>query len=257
MKRMNRLHQLAAMLTLVALATGTLMAQEAAAASPTPSKPAEQTLVAPISQPQIAYRILDDYANGQPEKDRKSQLAGGLVSIIAGGLLVVGGGVAAGLSTDTTIVGASDQKTTMWTGLGIAAGGMMMGGIGIGILASPLTDYHVKYRLVFDEPDPMVREALAASILKDMADNSRTSRIVSGIVPLALSILGGLAAVVRDTSDNKPWYTTLSNAGTISGLSTPLLYGIMNLALESDQERMYNKYRSARDAVYALPGQAK
>jgi hypothetical protein len=120
------------------------------------------------------------------------------------------------------------------------------------MLASPVPDYREKYRLVFMEKDPVVQEALAASSLKEMADQGRDHRIASGLSTLLSPLVYMGVQAIINVSSNRNWYDNMS--GGLWWLAGSAVSGGISLISPSSEERLYDKYLSARDAMYAIPG---
>ena len=184
---------------LLCLSIGLAGAQSSEGTTLPSAQPAQSVSIPPLfaaeGQPQIAFHFLKDYADSQLEKDEKSRQIRGWVGLGIGGLIAVGGigdllwasfaggSLAAGSIADTAIQGGM----TAFLAGDITA-------FAAGSLLAP-DNRSKKYQLVASENDPVVREAMAASILKGFADEGKAARIQNGFLDIGLSVLiAGLSA---------------------------------------------------------------
>lgn len=229
-----------------------LVAQNADAAADSTAVPAVKRTIAD-DQPQIAYRIFADYIDNKSEDDAKDKLGWGLGLTIAGGLALGTGITFAALDPNSLDPADPNLK---WRVAGIVGGsGLVATGVGIALLASPVPDYREKYRVVFLEKDPLVQEALAASSLKEMAQAGKEGRIASALTTLLTPLLvTGIMTIVdaAQNNPNRPWYSSAKD--NVWWLAGATISGSINLFSTSSEERLWEKYVSARDAMYAIPG---
>jgi hypothetical protein len=248
---------------LMLLSVGLARAQSGDGTTGPSAQPLQSAAIPPLiaagGQPQIAFHFLKDYADSQLEKDEKSRQLRGWIGLGIGGLVAVGG------------VGG-----LIW-GPGLAGGSFAAGSLAdfdlqadvTAFLAGDITCFAAgsmlapdnrmkKYQLAASESDPVVREAMAASILKGFADEGKAARIRSGFLNIGLSVLiAGLSAGLEAAHGN-PWYSGMANDPAIPLLSAAsLLYGGYWLIGSSPDERRYQEYQAAHDAVYTLPGQGR
>lgn len=212
-------------------------------------------LVAPESQPQIAFPLLKTYAEFQLKNDEQQQRVLGWMTTIIGGLLFVGG--TTGLiyySEDPT---GSLADMNLQNGAVLSLSGTLSLGFGVRDLISLSTRPRLKeYQMVVSETDLVLREATAAATLKGWSDDARNRRVLAGFLDFALApIILGISALA-ETSQGKPWYSGYSSYPAIPLVSVVyLLAGGVALLQTSPEERLYQKYLTARDAVYSLPSQ--
>jgi MFS family permease len=153
-----------------------------------------------------------------------------------------------------------DENGQMLTrGLSIGTGGvgLLLGGIGIAMLAKPADSYKQEYAYLFAETDPVVQEAIAYGLMKDLADEARRGRIVGGIINVSwpLATAGGYAIAAAATGD---WDKFDDNVlGALSWTLPSLISGIIMLVSgKSDEERMLDSYQ-AMSASYASSSRSR
>lgn len=204
------------------------------------------------TSPQFALSILTDYF----EKDERDDKAGGVVLASIGGVLFAGGLAGAVYSLTPPPAGGmysdvNGQMLVRYLGISASATGAILGGIGIGLLAKPDDRYKREYAYLFAEPDPVVQEAIAYGVMKELADDAKRGRIVSGLINIATPVAaaGGfaLSAAITDS-----WDDFGDNVvGRLSWTIPSLVSGIIMLATgKSSEERMLDSYR-AMSASYA------
>jgi len=208
--------------------------------------------------PQFALSILSDYF----EKNERDKKAGGVVLASFGGVLFASGMAGAVYSLTPPSAGGMYEDTDgqlLVRGLCIGASvtGALMGGIGIGLLAKPDDQYKREYAYLFAEPDPVVKEAIAYGVMKELADDAKRGRIVSGLLNIATPIAtaGGIALSAAITDS---WDDFNDNViGSLSWTIPSLISGIIMLATgKSSEERMLDSYR-AMSISYAAASRGK
>lgn len=114
----------------------------------------------------------------------------------------------------------------------------------------PIKDYRHIYSDVFEQQEPEVREAMAAAVLKNMADDGKRGRVNGAIfwyampvIELSASLVGGLL-----TGDDR-WQSSV--AGHLSSLGFGALFGTLNLLQKSEAELRYERYLDVREQYYA------
>ncbi|PKL08947.1 MAG: hypothetical protein CVV51_06360 [Spirochaetae bacterium HGW-Spirochaetae-7] len=204
------------------------------------------------TDPQFAVSILTDYF----EKDERSDRAGG-VWMTGIGSLMFSAGLAGGLysatppAPDGIYTDADGQMLMRGLSIGTAGAGIVIGGIGIAMLAKPAGRYKQDYAYLYAERDPVVQEAIAYGVMKELADEARRARVVGGIVNISwpIATAGGYAieAAVTDS-----WEKFDDNVlGALSWTLPSLISGIISLATgKSDEERMLDSYK-AMSASYS------
>jgi hypothetical protein len=199
-------------------------------------------------EPQIAFRLLDDYVQHRQERLNKSMDSGGLASII-GGTLLIGAASAvyfAGNEISQAMSGApmeSGYRNTL--SLGLTVGGAALVISGSVMMGTPARDLRSEYSDVFREDDPAIQEAMAAATLKSMADRAKSSRI--GSIALWGTGFGLLTAlkIGANIYEGNPWAVDLSGTvWSLAGIIPPLLN-------KKDEELLYDKYLAAREAIYS------
>ena len=163
-------------------------------------------------------------------------LAGG----IAGALYSMTPPVAGGMYED-----ANGQMLVRGLSIGVGSTGLILGGIGIGLLSKPDDAYKREYAYLYAETDPVIQESMAYGVMKNLADDARRSRIVSGLINITtpLAMAGGYAIEAAVTDD---WAEFDNNVlGALSWTLPSLISGIITLASDrSDEERMLDSYRA-------------
>ncbi len=235
---------IAAAIITCAISAGTFA--QTPAATPLPTGQAGR------SDPQFAVSILTDYF----VKDEKDNKSGG-VWLTGMGSLMFSAGLAGTLYSFTPPTPGGlyeDENGQMLTrGLSIGTGGvgLLLGGIGVAMLAKPVDGYKEEYAYLYAETDPVVQEAIAYGLMKELADEARRGRIVGGVINVSwpLATAGGYAIAAAVTGD---WDEFDDNViGALSWTLPSLISGIIMLATgKSDEERMLDSYQ-AMSASYA------
>jgi hypothetical protein len=204
-------------------------------------------------QPQIAYKLLDEYL--REEAAAGSDKTGPIIAMAVGGglllsgvtLMIFGDDISAALSE----TGQAWDPTTKWTVSGTLAGtGVLTFGIGTGLLLTEAPDYRERYASIYEETDRAAREAQAAAVLKTLADEARSTRVARGIIGITTPFVTAGITILANLIAGPPrnWYDDVVAVSSwqLINLGT----GIMTLATPSKEERLYERYRSAR-AIYA------
>lgn len=204
------------------------------------------------TDPQFALSILSEYF----EKDERSDRAGGAVLTSVGSVLFAGGLAGALYSMTPPVAGgmyedANGQMLVRGLSIGFSGTGVILGGIGIGLLAKPDDAYKRDYAYLYAETDPVIQEAIAYGVMKELADEARRSRIVSGLINITtpLAMAGGYAIAAAATDD---WDQFDDNVlGAMSWTVPSLVSGIITLVSgKSVEERMLDSY-TAMSASFA------
>jgi hypothetical protein len=214
---------------------------------------AEATLgsVQSDSQPQIAFKLFSNWAdNYQADAKKGKAIATGI--LLGMGAVGLGGAAVtwyAGDDISNNVVGSPmdpDLKRNMALGFGISGAALLV--TGAIVHSAPIKDYRSIYADVFQERDPEVREAMAVSVLRYQADKGRERRITSFISSCAVPLVVGLIRAGANVANNDPWSKDLmSSVGnsmwTVGG-------GVVQLFSKTNEERLYERYLSTRDALY-------
>ncbi|MFH2114604.1 MAG: hypothetical protein ABIJ86_08875 [Spirochaetota bacterium] len=213
------------------VATGPLFAQAAAS-------------ITAGTDPQFALTLLTGYF----EDEAKDRRAGGIIMTSLGSIMFGGGAAAASYAfmADPASFG-SPEELMMLRGASIATAGAgaLVGGIGIALLAQPADSYKQKYAFMYIERDPVVQEAMAYGLMKDMAEEARRGRIVGAITNLAtpLATIGVSAAIAGSSGDWEDFNESV--LGSLSWSIPSVITGILLLTTgKSDAERLLDSYRS-------------
>ncbi len=206
-------------------------------------------------EPQIAFRIFDDYVQEKQERAQRDKIGGGIAGIVTGAVLL-GGGAAVWFFGDQAYPAMFDGaalnpglKIGLTAGLGIGGGLSMIGGIDR--LAKPTKDLRLQYASVYQEEDPAVQEALAAATLMGMSNKARTQRVVSAITRLSVATLTVAITIGANiaSSGSYSWNSNISDAllsqvWMISG-------AIGSIFSKSQDELLYDKYLNTKDIFYS------
>ncbi|GAB1457566.1 MAG: hypothetical protein RBT62_05180 [Spirochaetia bacterium] len=208
------------------------------------------------ADPQFALSILSDYF----EKAERGDRTAGIVLTSLGAVFT-----AAGLASTTYAFAApatnfSDPEGQMlMRGLSIGGlgAGVLLGGIGLGILSKPDDQYKREYYYLYAETDPVVQEAMAFGVMKELADEARRSRITGGIINISTPIAaaGGYAIAA---AINNSWVDFGDRIVGSVGWTLPSLVSgiIMLISGKSEEERMLDSYRSM-SASYSSIGSGR
>jgi MFS family permease len=207
------------------------------------------------TDPQFALSILSEYF----EKDERGDRVGGAVLTSIGGVLLAGGIAGALYSITPPVEGgmyedANGQMLVRGLSIGVSGTGLILGGIGISLLAKPDDAYKREYAYLYAETDPVIQEAIAYGVMKELADEARRGRIVSGLINITtpLAMAGGYAIAAAATDS---WDEFDDNVlGALSWSLPSLVSGIITLVSgKSVEERMLDSY-TAMSASFASSG---
>jgi MFS family permease len=198
------------------------------------------------ADPQFALSILTEYF----EKDERSDRKGGAV-LTGIGTVMFSAGLAGALYSLTPPApggmydSAEGQMIVRGLSIGAAGTGLIMGGIGIGSLVRPEDRYKTEYAYLYAETDPVVQEAIAYGVMKELADEAKRGRIVGGIINISwpLATAGGYAIAAAASGS---WDEFDDNVlGAMSWTLPSLVAGIITLVSgKSEEERMLDSYKS-------------
>ena len=203
------------------------------------------------TQPQIAYRLLDEYVTEKEESS--SRKTSGIINLSLGAAVLAGSALMWFWGDDITesvsAAGQPWEKKTKYIACGSLAGtGIILIGLGTGLLLVPPRDYRSEYASVYEAEDPVVQEALAVATLKDLAEEGRCTRIIYGWTNLSFTVATLGAQVAVNIAKNREWHKDLGSV-FIWQIST-VVTGIVSFFSKSDEERLYEKYLTAKQAIY-------
>ena len=207
-----------------------------------------------VDSTQIAYKLLASWAdNGYAEARRDRAIAAGVVAG-TGGLLLGSAAVTwfAGDEISRSATGApmnADLKLNLSLGLG--AGGLALAGAGAIVAAVPVQDPHLVWTEVFNETNADLREAMAVSALRSLAQQGKERRIASFITSFLVPILSGGIQVGINLSQDRVWSTGLLQS--LGSSSWSIAAGITGILSTSPEERLYERYLVARSAYSGGP----
>lgn len=211
----------------------------------------EVPVVEKQEEPQIGYRILSTYFDKMDIEGNKGMKIAGSILTISGGLMLGGAATTwfAGDQISQDLYGVPmDTDTKKYVSIGLGVGGVVTSSIGMGLLFSKPIDYHVQYAEVFNESDASVREALAVAALMDLSMKGKSERIMNGILNLATPLFTIAINALSNLSEGNDWYDNIMEGGFINAGNIAL--GLSSLFGTSEEERLYEKYRAGRDALY-------
>ncbi len=202
---------------------------------------------------QLAMPMLTDYFKTAEREDR----TGGIVLTSIGATLFAAGAAATAwtFTADPADFSAPEELMTYRAvGIGGAATGALLSGIGISLLARPDERYLVKYAFLYAETDPVVQEAWAYAIMKDLADEARRERISGAIMNLCVPLANAGVTVAVSAFDNS-WDSLGERLLSSAAWTLPsLIGGIVQLASGSSrEERLLETYRTT-SAGYRTSG---
>jgi hypothetical protein len=208
----------------------------------------EQTQKQETQQPQIAYRILNDYVT--QEQAKANDKTWSYIMLGTGGALMAGSAGVWFFGPQITAINPdwTPDVTTIVT-VSLAGAGVATAGVGLVGALIPPVDVRTQYASVYGEQDSVVQEAMATAALKDIADRGRNARITGAIVGIGTPILTVATQVIINVCMGSEWY---DNLASVSTWQIPwLVSGITDLFSLSSGERLYEKYLAARSAIYA------
>lgn len=204
-----------------------------------------------VEQPQIAFRLFSAWVNEKQEKEPREKKNATTVMFTMGGVALAGAATTwfAGDSISQSISGSpmdSETKGGLSLGLAISGAGLIVTGI---IVSSvPDKNYRVIYSDILNEQDPELQEAMAVAALKYQADRGKERRITSFASGLAMPIIAGLIKVGANLAQGAEWSDGVW--ASIQWSCWSAANGVINLFKKSEEERMYDRYLTARDALY-------
>jgi len=193
--------------------------------------------------PQIAYRLLDGYIRDKEVRAEKK--IGPVITMIAGGTLITGG--SALMIWGDPLFDNSSQKFIV--GGSVAGGGALTLGVGTALLLKKPKDFRAEYAEIFENEDAVVQEALAAGTLREMAENGKRERIISGTLALAFPLVSGGVQIGTNLAHDKAWHEGLISI--TSWQIWTIISGVSSFFSKSEEERLYAKYTSAQEAFYS------
>lgn len=211
-------------------------------------------LHAQAQDPQLAMPMLTEYFQARERGER----TGGIVLTSIGSVLLAAGAAGAvwSFNADPADFSAPDELMGYRAAsIAGAGGGALLAGIGLTQLARPAGRYLSQYAYLYAETDPVVQEARAYAIMKDLAEAARRERISGAIMNLCTPLvsIGINVAVCAFTEDWDNLGDTIlsSTAWTVPSM----IGGILSLASgKSAEERMLDTYRTT-SATYRAGGQ--
>ncbi|MFP4363555.1 MAG: hypothetical protein ACLFR1_06765 [Spirochaetia bacterium] len=208
-------------------------------------------LIADEEQPQLAYRFLMEYIHDEEEEAGNPKTAGLITIGVGAGL--TGLGVAAYFYADdvssTVFDEPMDDSMRYIISGSIAGSGILTMTIGLGIYATEPRDVRSEFTTVLEEEDPAVQEALAASALHDLAEESKRQRLISGWSELAIPLITAGSRVTANIIQERPWHEDV--VSITSWQAWQIWSGISQVFFErTEEERVYEQYLSAREALY-------
>jgi hypothetical protein len=203
------------------------------------------------NKPEIAYRLFSNWADNYQVNAKRGKAVAETI-LYSGGALALGGSALTwygGDAISNNVCGSPmdpDLKKNLSLGLGISGGAFLLSGM---IVASvPIKDYRAVYADVFEEKDPEVREAMAVSVLHYQADRGKERRKLTFISGFVLPILASAITAGVNVAQDKKWSENLLSS--IGDSSWCMVYSVTSLFKKSPEERLYERYLSARDAYY-------
>lgn len=203
---------------------------------------------------QIAYKLLAAWADKSYADQRYGKNVATGILAGSGGLLITSAAVTyfAGDSISRSATGApmnGDLKQNLSLGLG--AGGLALVGAGLIVAAVPLQDPHLVWSDVFKENDASLREAMAVSAIRSLAQQGKERRMVSFITSFLVPVLTGGIQVGVNLSQNKVWSDGLLK--TIGSSTWSIAGGVASLLTTSPEEKLYERYLVAKSAYQGTP----
>lgn len=203
-------------------------------------------------EPQIAFRLLDNYVQEKQQALDSSSPAGAVFSIVSGALLL-GGGIGLYAYGDQAADAMGAQRLDSGLKLGLSLGLGVTGGIllvtGIQGASRKSRDLRMDHQDVYAEPNPLVQEAMAAATLKALSDRGRNARVGTAVVNISIAALTTGLSIGANLSDGLPWSKDLDK--TLGAQVWTLGGAVGSIFSLSEEERLYSKYLAAREAYYA------
>jgi hypothetical protein len=206
---------------------------------------------AKAENPQIAYRIFSSWVNEKQERAPREKKAATIALYTIGGLALGAGATTwfAGDDISEWACGSPmDRELKENLSLGLAIGGASFLVAGIMVSSAPVRDYRAIYSDVLNEGDSEIREAMAVAALKYQADRGKERRITSFVSGLAVPILAGLLRAGANLIEGDEWSEGVWPSMQWSCWSAA--NGVVQLFQKTDEERRYERYLTARDALY-------
>ncbi|HUX41533.1 MAG TPA: hypothetical protein VMV83_10250 [Rectinemataceae bacterium] len=203
---------------------------------------------------QIAYRLLATWADkGYADAWRGKAIAAGVLAG-SGGLMVGSAALTwfAGDAISREFSGTamnSDLKLNLSLGLG--AGGLALVGAGALVAAIPIQDPHLAWADVFEENNADLREAMAVSALRSLAQQGKERRVASFISSFLVPVLTGGIQVGLNLSQDKTWSDGLLQS--LGSSSWSIAAGLTSLFSTTPEERLYQRYLIAKQAYQSSP----
>lgn len=199
--------------------------------------------------PMFAFRLLDNHVSSLAQSDRTA----GTILVSVGGAFIAAG-LGGALYTfivppDRFAFGA--ENLLEWQVASCVAGGA---GVLLSVAGLPLLErhedfYRAKYSLMYSEADPVVREAIAYGILRDLAAEAGRKRVYSGAIAASTPIVNFLVNGFVGSASGKPdaWSQSMSDIGFISWFN--LVSGFATIFFtKSTEERLLDTYLSMSSA---------
>jgi hypothetical protein len=201
--------------------------------------------------PQIAYRIFSSWVNERQERAPREKRAATIALYTIGGVTLAAGAATwfAGDDISEWCAGSPmDRELKENLSLGLAIGGASLLVAGALVSAAPIPNYRAMYSDVMNESDPEVQEAMAVAALKYQADRGKERRITSFVSGLAVPVFAGLIRAGGNLVAGEEWSDGVWSSMQWSCWSAAS--GVVQLFQKTDEERRYERYLTARDALY-------
>jgi hypothetical protein len=211
----------------------------------------EQAAKGSGDKPQFAYNIFSAWVDDYVANAKRGKAVASGILFTTSALTLAGAGTVwfAGdaISRNATGYPMDLGAKQGWTlGLGIAGTACLIPAIIVA--ASPIKDYRSIYADVFQEKDPEVQEAMAASVLRYQSDKGKESRLTGAVLGLAVPLVAGGFRVAANVSSGTNWSTGVWSS--LGSASWSLVFSAVSLFTKSEEERRYDRYLQARDAYY-------
>ncbi|HUX36764.1 MAG TPA: hypothetical protein VMV44_02560 [Rectinemataceae bacterium] len=211
-------------------------------------------VLAAEEEPEIAYRILTGYFDKKTVAGNSgAKIAGGILAG-AGGLLMAGAATTwfAGDAIAANSGGSFDPQTKTGVTIGLGVGGLALAAAGSTIMTAKAQDYRAEYPEIFKESDAQVREALSVAVLRDLSIKAENARVTGALSSLLVPLLSAAITAGVNLSKGKLWYDGV--VSSVSWSAWGIAGGISRLFGSSEEERLYQKYQAAREAMYGRSG---